>query len=437
VLFDLIYIFLLVLLLPVFAYRILFLGKYRESLRQRWGNVPERAPGRTRVWVHAVSVGEVRAAEPLVAALARGTPEVEVVVSTATETGQRVARDTFGAERVFYFPFDFSVLVARTFERVRPSLLVLMELELWPNVLAAAKRRGVPVLVANGRLSERSFRRLRLLGRFASPILAPVGRWSVQTEEYAGRLVALGVESSRIEVSGNTKYDALPGDEGEEAAAAAAAKMRAGLGIRDGELVLLGGSTHRGEERALTEAWRELAPRFPGLRLVLAPRRPERFTEVLAEVAAMGLPVTRKTALAAGGERGADGENSRPVVVADTIGELRDIYRAATVVFVGGSLVPHGGQNILEPAALGKPVLFGPHVQNFRVEAEALEAGGGGVMVADAAGLAREIGRLLGDAESREEMGRRGREVVGERRGAAGRSAEIVREMLAAARPGT
>jgi len=438
-LFDMLYMLAALVLSPVFIYRILVRGKYRASFWQRWGKVPERPatePPARRVWIHAVSVGEALSARTLVEMIDGERPDWDVVVSTATETGQAVARKSFGEDRVVYCPFDFSWTVRRAFDRIRPSVLVLLELELWPNLIREAHRRGVPVTVLNGRITERSFRGFRRFRAFFAPTFARVARFAVQTEEYARRLGALGVAADRIAVTGSVKYDAVRTglDDG------AAAEARAELGIADGERVILAGSTHPGEDEALLGAYAALKEDSGPLALVLVPRHPEQYDRVAAAVTGRGLELVRKTELGAGAER-----PEGAVVLVDTMGELGRLYAAADVVFVGGSLIEHGGQNVMEPAGLGKPCVFGPHMWNFQDAVDALLAGGAAGaarQVASADELAGAVGALLSDANAASEMGEAARRCIEERKGATRRNFEVLTGALekiagsSASRPG-
>jgi 3-deoxy-D-manno-octulosonic-acid transferase len=383
----------------------------------RLAPLPGRGP---RGWVHAVSVGETLAAEPLVHGLARSHPGLPLVVTTVTETGAGVARDRFqGIAEHRFFPLDFPAPVRRAIAAIDPAFLVCMETELWPNLLRALAARGTPVMVANGRISDRSFRRYARVRRFLAPLLAGVRVFAMQSEEDARRIAALGAPAGRVVVTGNVKQEAPP------APGPTPDAWRALLGLAPGQPVWVAGSTHAGEEAPVLAAHREARARWPELALVLAPRHPERASEVAAVAARDGSPVVRRTALPAAGPH--------PLVVLDTVGELASLYAAADVVFVGGSLAPVGGHNVLEPARAGKPVLFGPHTTNFRAAAALLLEAGAARMVGDGAALAVELTRLLGDARLRASMGQAGREAVAARSGAVAATLELVERLLAGA----
>ncbi|MCL2000355.1 MAG: 3-deoxy-D-manno-octulosonic acid transferase [Planctomycetes bacterium] len=328
------------------------------------------------LWLHAVSVGEVMASLELSRLFLADNPDWEIRVSTTTATGRSVAEKHFGPERVFYFPLDFSWMVERAFHCLRPALVVLMELELWPNFLAHAARLGVPVAVANARITERSVHRLALVPRLARRMAMAVEVWFCQTRLYADRLEKIGVPANRIQLTGSVKYDAVA--EVIDAEAGRSCRRLLGCGERDylagGDLMVVGGSTHPGEERILLEALRRAGAGEERRRLaVLAPRHPERLDEVEKIAEEFGR-VRRRSRLNApeGGDGEADG--GFDIVLVDSLGELAKIYAAADWVFVGGTLIRHGGQNFIEPCGLAKPTVTGPHLWNFAEAAELLES---------------------------------------------------------------
>ena len=372
-----------------------------ERLGRRLGRVPPRT--RPRILVHGVSVGEVKAAQSLVALLEERHPDYELVISAATNTGLEVAGKLFPEKLRVRFPADLSFVVKRFLDRVDPALVILVELEVWPNLLRLCNRQGRPVAVVNGRITRDShgrYRFFRLLPEFNR-----ISLYCVQSAEYAQRFAVLGVERERIVVTGNVKFDGLrvgPVAVGEE--------LERFAGGRPGQRVLVAGSTHEPEELLVARA---LASVAPDVRLVLVPRHPDRSADLIARLGAAGIRAQSLTALRAGEPV----DRSRPLVV-DTIGELERVYSLADLVFVGGSLIPHGGQNMLEPAAQGKAVLFGPHVENFDQEAALLLAAGACRKVADERALAEELARLLPDEAVRTQMGAAGAAAVAAQRGA-------------------
>jgi 3-deoxy-D-manno-octulosonic-acid transferase len=382
--------------------------------------LPDRGP---RAWLHAVSVGEVIAATPLVEGLRRRYPSLPLVITTVTDTGATVVRDRFRAEATHrFFPLDLPPVVSRVIDGIEPAFLVCMETELWPNALRALARRRVPVMIANGRLSDRSFRRYQLVRGFMRDVLADVTVFAMRSAEDARRIIALGASPERVFVTGNIKHEA--GDD----AAGVAELWRRLLGLVEGCPVWVAGSTHRGEEEAVLAAHAAARARFPDLALVLAPRHPERVREVQALIEGRGWVARRRTELPLRANR----DGTRPhVIVLDTVGELAQLYGVADVVFVGGSLVPAGGHNVLEPAARGKPVLTGPHTENFRESAELLLGCGAARSVGSAHELGEELARLLADPPVRERRGLAGRAAVASRHGAVRETLDLAARFLA------
>ncbi|MBI4637816.1 MAG: 3-deoxy-D-manno-octulosonic acid transferase [Candidatus Rokubacteria bacterium] len=387
------------------------------NLRGRLGLGGQKRGGPSG-WVHAVSVGEAIAAAPLVEGLRRMFPELPLVMTTVTETGARVVRERFrGIVTHRFFPLDLPPAVRRFVGGIDPVFLVCMETELWPNVLRLLGVRRVPVMIANGRLSDRSFRRYRLVRPLLKPVLANIRVLAMQSDEDARRVIALGASPERVVVTGNMKAEALPDSPG------AADLWHRLLGLDPEERVWIAGSTHRGEEEAVLEAHRVLAREVRHLVLVIAPRHPERVPEVLDLLATRGWPSVRRSELP---QRRRDGA----VIVLDTVGELAQLYSIADVVFVGGSLVAAGGHNMLEPALRRKPVLLGPHTENFRESAALLVASGAARVVRDAAELAGEVGRLLSDGDLRAKLGNAGYEAVASRHGAVQETLNLVGRFL-------
>jgi 3-deoxy-D-manno-octulosonic-acid transferase len=386
-------------------------------LPQRLGYGPRRA-GRPCGWIHAVSVGESIAAVPIVDGLRRLAPDVPLVMTTVTETGARVVGDRFGptVEHRF-FPLDFPGAARRAIDAINPAFVVCMETELWPNVLDALARRDVPVMIANGRVSDRSYPRYHAVRRFLRPVLADVRVFAMQSKVDTDRIVALGAPPERVFVTGNVKHEA-PANGGDLADA-----WRERLGLDTAGPVWIAGSTHRGEEEIVLAAHERARAAFPDLRLILAPRHPERVPEVVELIRARGLRPVRRTELP-----GAPAAHA--VVVIDTVGELAAIYAVGDVVLVGGSLVPMGGHNVLEPALRGKPVLFGPHTANFRESAELLIAGGGGRIVRDADELASALTRWLADADLRAATGVAARAAAASRQGAVRETLDLIERFL-------
>ena len=402
----------LVALSPYFVYQALRHNKYVGSLGQRLGYLPVsfNLDGEESIWVHAVSVGEVLAARPLLAELRRRYPRLRVFLSTTTLAGQQLARRSVtDVDGVFYFPFDWAFTVRRTLALVNPRLFVMIETEIWPNLLRECRRRGVRTVLANGRISYRSFPRYRFIRPFFRRVLADVDRLCVQGDETARRLTQLGADPGRIVVTGSLKFDAL--DIVPKASRGRERVLRF-FRMPANRPVLVAGSTASGEEEAIISAFNQLRTGGSNALLVLAPRHPERFDEVERLCRSEGLSTIRRTELPIDAEPRAD------AVVLDTIGELADVYRIATVVFVGGSLVRAGGHNILEPAAFGKPIVVGPHMQNFTEIADTFLANDAAVQVRSDRELTTTILSLMGDPVRRARLGAAARALVEANRGA-------------------
>jgi 3-deoxy-D-manno-octulosonic-acid transferase len=384
------------------------LGDVRGRLG--WRPWPDLGGG---IWIHGVSVGEIGVARTLLGALERVRPGFRFGVSSTTEAGRALAERAFsGRAEVFPFPFDLAGAVERALREARPGLVVLVETEIWPLFLERAARRGIPVVLANGRLSERSFRRYRLAGGFVRRTLERLSLLAMQSRADADRALSLGAPASRVVVTGNLKFDAP-----EPAAFADAARLREAA---SGRPVLVAGSTAEGEDEIVLAAWLTL-PRRP--LLLFAPRRPERFDVVARLCESRGLTVLRRTS-------SEPGLPAPDVYLLDSIGELASAYREAALAFVGGSLVPHGGQNPIEPWAAGTAALAGPHMENFRDAAAAGEARGVLARVEDGAALSRRLDEAFAQPEELRRLGREAARLVGENRGAAERTASAVAPLL-------
>jgi len=406
--------------LPYVVFKMLTQARFRAGLDQRLGRIRKRGGDARCLWVHGVSVGELLAATRFVERFRRRHRDWEVVISTTTRAGYTVARRHYADLFVFYFPFDLSPVVSRVFQRIRPDLVILIELEIWPNFLLISRRFGVPVALLNGRISDRSFRGYRIWRPFLAEPIRQISLFCVQNKKYAARLCALGVPRRDVFVTGTMKYDTIV----TEGAESLRLRMIEELRIAPESIVIIGGSTHPPEERFLLTAYRELAENHPNLVLILVPRRPERLDEVEGEIRSAGLRCVRKSGIPDRSTSLARNE----VILVDTMGELSRIYGAADLVFVGGSLVPHGGQNMMEPAGLGKAVLFGPDVRNFQDSVDLLLDEEAAVMVNDPENLARAVRALLEDRSRMAAMGRRAHSLVRANQGASERSVEILRQ---------
>lgn len=396
---------------------------YRQGLGERFGFGPrvrrqeEESSSAGSLWIHAVSLGEMTAAAPLVRALRAAYPQSPVVLSTATPTGRARALALFGeAVDVRFLPYDTPSFMARFLDRVRPRVAIIMETELWPNLFAECERRRIPLVLASARLSEKSVARYRRFGNLFRGIFSATSLLAAQTAEDAARFLAIGAQSARIHVVGNIKFDV----EMSEAAAAKGREVRTALG--DARPVWIAGSTHAGEEEQVLAAHAALGG---DALLLLAPRHPERFDGVAAVMEKQGLVFTRwSRGTMPGASVGAQ------AMLVDTVGDLAALYAAADVAFVGGSLVPIGGHNLLEPAALGLPVLTGPYTSNGRDIARLMLGAGAARLVTDTAQLAAAVAELLADPAQRQRMGEIGRRIVEANRGSSRKLLELIAPLL-------
>jgi len=423
------YAFLLVLVSPWVVYRMVFQRRYRVGWGERFGYVRARHDRRPCIWIHAVSMGEINAIGTLVGELEQVLGGFEIVISTTTDTGYAQAVKRYGAShRVFFFPFDFSCAVGRAFDRLRPALVILMELEVWHNFTSLAAKRGIGVLVANGRISSaKGFARYRRIAWLVRPMFGRLSRVLAQDETYAERFAYLGVPRERIEVVGSLKYDTADCSD----RVAGAEVLAEQLGLEREGLLWVAGSTGPGEEALILEAFGKLRRQagLEGLRLAIIPRKPERFEEAARLIEGQGYGCLRYSWVKAGEyeQREADRE---AVILGDTMGDLRKFYSLGQVVFVGRSLVPMGGSDMIEAAALAKAVVVGPYTDNFVASVRVLVEGEGIEVVADAEQLDEVTGRLLREGEAARAMGRRGRAVVRSEQGATRRTVGAVLGLL-------
>jgi 3-deoxy-D-manno-octulosonic-acid transferase len=373
------------------------------------------------VWFHGVSVGEVHLLRQVVAAFRRRHPLWDCVISTTTDTGHEEARKRFPELPVFFWPFDFSWAVGRALRRVRPRLVVLAEGEIWPNFVRAAQRQGVSVAVVNGRMSPRSFARYRRLGWLVRRLFARIDLFAVQTADYAASFRQLEAPADRVHVTGSVKYDGVESDRQNPRTQ----ELRRLLGAAADDLVWIAGSTQAPEEEVALAVYQRARAAHPRLRLILVPRQKERFEEVAALLRRAGVAFVRRSELTG------PVNDRAAVVLVDTIGELGALWGLADVAFVGGSLDGRrGGQNMIEPAAYGAAVVFGPHVWNFRDTAARLVQAGAALQVEDEAGLEATVRRLLGDAAERARLGEAARRLVQEQQGATERTVALLDGLL-------
>ena len=412
---------------PYLLYQAVRYRKYVRSLPQRLGILPLsfNLDGDESIWIHAVSVGEVLTARALLQALRERYPRLRIFLSTTTITGYQVARNNLQyIDEVFYFPFDFAFIVRRTLRLVRPRLFVMMETELWPNLLRACRAGGVKTLLVNGRISSRSYPRYKLARPFFRHVLAHVDRFCMQSEESARRIVDMGADPARVTVTGSLKFDSLERPESLAASDRGRNRVLRYFRIGPDRPVLIAASTLKGEEEPVLEAFQRMRATRPNALLIIAPRKPERFDDVERLARRTGLNVARRSELRV------DAEPRHDIVVLDTIGELAQLFQVATIVFVGGSLVDAGGHNILEPAVFGKPIIFGPYMQNFAEIARAFLDNGAGIEVNTDRELETVLLELMGDPVRRASLGAAARALVEANRGARARSLEAIAQLL-------
>jgi 3-deoxy-D-manno-octulosonic-acid transferase len=417
---------------PYLLYQALRYRKYITSLPQRLGYLPLsfNLDGDESIWVHAVSVGEVLTARALLPELRERYPRLRIFLSTTTMTGQQIARNNLQyVDEVFYFPFDLGFIVNRMLRLVKPRIFIMMETEIWPNLLRACHRAGVKTVLVNGRISSRSYPRYRLARPFIRRVLRHIDRFCMQSEESARRIIDIGAPRERVTVTGSLKFDSLelPGptapDRGRN-------RVLRYFRISPDRPVVIAASTLKGEEEPVLEAFQRIRATMTNALLIVAPRKPERFDEAERIARRAGWNVARRSELRV------DSEPRHDVVIVDTIGELAQLYQVATAVFVGGSLVDAGGHNILEPAVFGKPIVFGPHMQNFAEIARTFVDNGASIQLRSARELETVLLELLSDPVRRASLGAAARALVEANRGARGKSLSVISQLLPSDSPG-
>jgi 3-deoxy-D-manno-octulosonic-acid transferase len=439
---NLVYLLLILLSLPWLVWQAVRKGKYREGYAAKFlGLVPRREDGKRCLWLHAVSVGEVNLLAPLLKAIEQERPEWQCVISTTTTAGMALAKKKYPRQTVFYCPLDFTWAVAAAMRRVRPDVLVLAELELWPNLIRATRRHGAKVAVINGRLGEKSFRGYRRIRPLVARVLRQIDVIAAQDETYAERFRALGARTETVHVTGSMKYDGAQTDR----ANPATKRLAALAGFSDEDIVLLAGSTQEPEEAMALETFRELSVQFPQLRLIIVPRHPDRFESVAKLLDTSGIPWQRRTKLeceAASGSVAGNLQISKSpnpeipkspnpqipprVLLVDVVGELGAWWGTAQIAFVGGSMGSRGGQNMIEPAAYGAAVSFGPNTWNFRDIVAAILQHDAAVVVNDGREFTQFVRRCLEEPEFAAALGRRAQSFVQSQIGATQRTLALV-----------
>ncbi len=428
IIFDSIYLTASVLGAPYILFKMLTSERHRSGLYQRFGIVSERTSKKPGIWIHGASVGEVITAKSIVEKIDLEFPEWETFISTTTNTGYSVAKQNFSGKPVFYFPVDLSWITRKVLRRIRPSCIILIELEIWPNFLVSVYEEGIPLIIVNGRISNKSFKAYRIISRisgaFYNSLTNKMNTYCARTELDAQRFRDLGISSEQVFVTGTMKYDNIPTHINENSKNELADLFR----IKDNDLVLIGGSTHEGEEEILLRIFERLSKTYPNLRLIIAPRHIERIKDVSRLIEKMGFFPLLKTEIE---EPDYKWQNAKKeIILIDTVGDLGKIYSLSSFVFVGKSLVPSGGQNMMEPAGLGKPVIFGPHTFNFKEEVDLLLRNEAAKMIETEDELCEAIEFFIKNPEAAKEMGLRAQGVVSEKRGATEKNMDIIREIL-------
>ncbi len=424
--YNLLFVVAFIVLMPRFLWRMRRRGGYARDFMNRIGRYRPEVEAQLgeggRVWLHAVSVGEVFVALDIMKRWRERDPSVRFVLSVTTSTGHAIAeRELPPADALIYFPVDFPPVINRVLDLVRPAAIILVEIEIWPNLIRSAHRRGIPVMMVNGRMSERSHRGYRKLRAFTSRVLPLMSPLCMQSDEDAARILDLGARPDAVTVTGSAKYDIAP-----DAGAADDARVRGILrraGVGDQHMIMLGGSTWPGEEDALIDVYKGLKSRYRRLVLVLVPRHVERRDEVVGVIRDHARTCVLRSSIT---ETSPVRPEPPDVLLVDTTGELKEFYACADVIFVGKSLTRHGGQNIIEPAVYGKPIVVGPHMENFRAIVRDFEAAGALIRVETLQQMRRAIDDLLDDPDKRHEVGTAASGVVQAGKGAIDRMLDLV-----------
>ena len=430
VLINIAYLIALLAVSPFAIYRRLRYGRYRAGWANRFGKISRKRPDKKCIWIHAVSVGEVNATTTLIKELESKFPDYEIAISTTTDTGFARANALFANRlSVFYFPMDFSLTMKRAFARIKPAMCLLIELEVWPNLVRIAKQSGIPVIIVNGRLSERSLRRYSMIKGITRKIFGGLTLALAQSEEYAERFRQLGMSAEKVIVTGSVKYDTaqvtdkVDGDD----------VLAAQLGLKNDRL-WVAGATGNDEEQIILDVYRRLVEQkqFTDLRLAIVPRKPERFDEVAELIKQAGFGLIRYSQLKKKATESTEDTEKKNVnvIIGDTMGDLRKFYSLATLIFVGRSLVPMGGSDMMEAAALGKCTIFGPHAFNFKQAVDDLLKADGAILVKDADELFNAMKKCLTDADYASQIAQNGRQIIKKNQGATARTVTAISKML-------
>ena len=422
---DLIYLLALIAISPKILYRVIMQNRYRQGWSERLGKIHRNFPDKKCIWIHAVSLGEVNATKTIITELKKHLPEFEIVLSATTDTGIERAHSLYAGElKVFYFPLDFSSVIDRSFENIRPDICLLMELEVWPNFTSKAHQLKIPVVVVNGRISDKSFPKYNLIKPFVKPTFEKVSLFLAQSEEYADRFISLGGKRKATIITGSLKYDTAQTTEKVEGAD----RLAEQLNITDKHLLVAGGTGPK-EEKIILDVFKKLKKQdsFSDLRLVVVPRKPERFDEVADLIKKSGFELIRYSRIKSGDQKVT---NQDAVILGDTMGDLRKFYSLATVVFVGRTLVPMGGSDMIESAAMGKCTIFGPHTFNFKQTVQALLQAQGAIKVKNESQFCLAVQKCLDEPQFAQKIARNGQKVIKENQGATQKTISAVIGLL-------
>ena len=424
---DIIYFIVILLSLPYLLFKVLTKEKYRTGLTQRLGFIDARPNTKPCIWVHGSSVGEILTGQRLINKLETEFPEHEIVISSWTNTGLATAKNRFNNKRAFYFPVDISCAIKSILKKIRPDYIILIELEIWPKFFITVDKYNIPIILVNGRISEKSMKFYQKLSFFSKNFHNSLIRnkiYCARTKIDAQRFEQLSIPSNIINITGTMKYDNINVNEDKETKF----KLQNLFQIDSNDTIIVGGSTHDGEEEILINVFKALRKEIENLRLILVPRHIERTDNILTLVKNMGFSAFKKTELGMNEHSMIDSNLKEGIIIVDTIGELLGIYSLASCVFVGRSLVPFGGQNMMEPAGLAKPIIFGPHTFNFKEEADLLLKNNAAKLVKNENELLETTRFLLSNSALANEMGLKAQEIVLNNRGATNRNLAIVKQ---------
>ena len=422
---DFIYFFALIAISPKILYRVIAQKRYRQGWSQRLGDISRKYPDKKCIWIHAVSVGEVNATKTIITELKKHLPEFEIVLSATTDTGIERAQKLYGSQlTVFYFPFDFSFVIRRAFKNLKPSICLLMELEVWPNFTSRATQSKIPVVVVNGRISDKSFPKYNLIKPFVKPVFEKVSLFLAQSTEYAERFISLGGKRNATIVTGSLKYDTAQITEKVEGADQLAKQLTLA-----GNRLFVTGGTGPNEEKIILDVFKKLKQqqKYSNLRLAIVPRKPERFDHVADLIKKSGFELIRYSQIKAGEK---SGTSQDAIILGDTMGDLRKFYSLATVVFVGRTLVPMGGSDMMESAAMGKCTIFGPHTFNFKETVKSLLQAEGAIEVKDGNEFCKTIQKCLDKPQFAQQIARNGQKVIRQNQGATQKTIDTIVSLL-------